>query len=173
LVIDIQAGVVAGAHDEARVLGTVGRIVDAARRQGAPIVWVQHEDGDLVRDTEAWRWAGDLAPAAEEPVVAKSFRDAFTETTLAPHLDALAARHLVIVGAQSEYCVRTTAHRAVLEGFDVTLVDDAHTTTDPAEDGLSARQIIAHTNDYFRGLRYPGRTVRVMPSTAIVEGLIR
>lgn len=169
VVIDLQVGVVAGAHDERRILGVMARLVDAWRSRREPIIWVRHEDEVLVRGSEPWQWAGGLAPQPPEPVVVKSHRDGFEKTALREQLSGLGARHLAIVGAQSEFCILTTALRAVIEGFDVTLVADAHTTTEPLQvrGALDARGIIEHTNDYFRGLRYPGREVAVVDSGSL------
>lgn len=49
--------------------------------------------------------------------------------------------------------------------FDVVLVSDAHTTTDAEHDGvtITGEQIVAHTNMYFGGLRYPGRRFDSVP----------
>lgn len=168
VVIDVQRDVVAGASEESRVLAVIGDLVSVGRQAESPIVWVRHEDEQLVAGSPGAQWAAGLEPAADEPVITKTFRDAFEETGLKSRLRDLGADQLVIVGAQSEYCVSTTAHRALVEGFDVTLVKDGHTTTEPTTGfGLSARQVIAHTNDVFRTLRYPGRTVRVMASESL------
>jgi nicotinamidase-related amidase len=168
VVIDVQRDVVAGAYEEPRVLAVVGGLVAAARRAGRPVVWVRHEDERLVASSPGAGWAGDLEPAASEPVISKAFRDAFERTSLRTRLSDLGADHLVIVGAQSEYCVSTTARRVLVEGFDVTLVEDGHTTTEPTTgSGLSACQVIAHTNEVFRTVRYPRRTVRVVTSASL------
>jgi nicotinamidase-related amidase len=78
-------------------------------------------------------------------------------------LAGLGATRLVVAGAQSDYCIRTTTQAAAARGFDVTLVGDAHTTTDAQHDGvtISGEQIIAHTSMYFAGLRYPGQRFAV------------
>lgn len=170
VVIDVQRDVVAGAYEESRVLVVIGGLVAAARRAGRPVVWIRHEDDQLVAGSPGAGWAGGLEPAASEPVITKAFRDAFEQTPLKACLSDLGADHLVIVGAQSEYCVSTTAHRALVEGFDVTLVEDAHTTTEPtAGSGLSARHVIDHTNAVLRTLRYPTRTVRVVASASLIH----
>ncbi|WP_084757028.1 isochorismatase family protein [Micromonospora cremea] len=70
------------------------------------------------------------------------------------------ADHLVVAGAASDYCLRTTMQRAAADGYDVTLVRDCHTTEDSEFDGVqvTGEQIVAHTNMYMKGLRYPGQT---------------
>ena len=110
--------------------------------------------------TDDWELAAPLTRAEGEPLVQKVLRDSFAGTDLAEVLDGLGITRLVVAGAQSDYCVRTTTQAAAVRGFDVTLVSDAHTTTDAEHDGvvISGEQIVAHTNMYFSGLRYPGQT---------------
>lgn len=91
--------------------------------------------------------------------------EVFADTGLAEVLDALGVSHLVVAGAQCDYCVRTTTQAAAVRGYDVTLVADAHTTTDSEYAGtvITGEEIIAHTNMYFRGLRYPGQRFSTAP----------
>lgn len=158
LVIDPQQGVVEDCVDAEGVLDRTAQLVDRARAEGVPVVWVQ-DHGDFAEGTDAWELAAPLSRAADEPLIRKAFRDSFTDTDLAEVLDTLDARRLVVAGAQSDYCIRTTTQAAAARGFDVTLVSDAHTTTDAVHDGvvITGEQIVAHTNMYFGGLRYPGQ----------------
>ncbi|MFP3463948.1 isochorismatase family protein [Leifsonia sp. SIMBA_070] len=75
----------------------------------------------------------------------------------------------MVTGAQSDYCVRTTAQSAAVRGYDVVLVSDAHTTTDTEWEGvaISGEQIVAHTNRYFDGLRYPGQLFGVEAAACV------
>jgi nicotinamidase-related amidase len=157
LVIDLQVGVVRGCFDADGVVARSAALVERARRTGTPVVWVQHHAPDLERGTPGWGLADGLTPRTNEPLVHKAYRDAFAETSLREVLDSLGATRLVIVGAQSDFCVRTTTQRAASLGYDVTLVSDGHTTTDTEWDGvkITGEQIVAHTNMYFSGLRYP------------------
>lgn len=168
VVIDLQVGVVVGCHDADAVLGRTAALVDRARTAGVPVVWVQDEQ-DFPFGTDAWRLAPPLTRRDDEPLVRKTYRDAFADTDLRALLDARGIDRLVVVGAQSDYCVRTTTQRAAADGYDVTLVGDAHTTTDTEWDGvpISGAQIVAHTNRYFQGLRYPGRTFAVEPAATV------
>jgi predicted secreted protein len=70
---------------------------------------------------------------------------------------------IVVAGAQSDYCIRTTTQRAAAEGFHVVLASDCHTTVDATFDGqsISAAQIVAHTNMYFGGLRYATQRIGI------------
>lgn len=158
LVIDLQQGVVVDCFDVDAVLARTARLVDRARSEGVPVIWVQDHD-DFAEGTQAWDLAPPLARQTSEPLVRKDRRDAFAATDLAEVLDTLGVKRLVVAGAQSDYCIRTTTQAAAVHGFDVSLVSDAHTTTDADHDGIviTGEQIVAHTNMYFAGLRYPGQ----------------
>lgn len=163
LVIDLQKGVLPGCHDAGGVVARTAALVDRARAAGTPVVWVQHEADDLPAGSAEWAFADGLEPGAGEPVVAKHYRDAFADTDLDEVLDGFDVTRLVVAGAQSDRCIRTTTQSAAVRGYDVTLVGDAHTTTDAEWDGveITGEQIIAHTNLYFSGLRYPDQLFAV------------
>jgi nicotinamidase-related amidase len=69
------------------------------------------------------------------------------------------ALRLVVAGAQTDACIRSTLHGALVRGDDATLVSDAHTTEDQTAWGAPPPdQVIAHTNLYWTYQRAPGRT---------------
>lgn len=167
LVIDLQNGVMPGCHDGDGVLTRVRELVDRAHDEQVSVVWVQ--DRGLGEGSADWELAGGLAVGKGEPVIHKDYRDSFAGTELAAVLEAGGIGRIVIAGAQSDYCVRTTAQAAAARGYDVTLVSDAHTTTDSEWEGvmISGKQIIAHTNRYFAGLRYPGQEFGVASAAEV------
>src|SRR5262249_26608237 len=110
IVIDVQTGVVAGAHERDAVVANVGRLVEKAREEGIPVVWVQHNDGGLARDSDAWQIVAELSPDEAEPLVHKSYGDSFEDTDLETVLDGLGVGRLVVVGAQTDMCIRSTLH---------------------------------------------------------------
>jgi len=159
MVIDLQVAVLATCRDAAGVVARTAVMVDRARAAGAPVIWVQHEEPGLVRGTPGWELPAELVPAVGEPRIFKRYRDAFAgDTGLGARVEETGATRLVVAGAQSDYCVRTTAQSAAATGYSVTLVSDCHTTEDTSWDGVAigAEQIVAHVNRYFAGLRYPG-----------------
>jgi nicotinamidase-related amidase len=159
LVVDVQNGVVAGAHERDTVVANVGRLVDRARREQVPVVWVQHSDEQLERGSEEWRIVPELSPAEAEPLVEKHYGDSFEDTTLETVLSGLGVGRLVVAGAQTDECVRSTIHGAFVRGYDTTLVSDAHTTEDLTAFGAPPPdQVIAHTNLYWKYHSAPGRT---------------
>ncbi|KTR54405.1 cysteine hydrolase family protein [Curtobacterium oceanosedimentum] len=164
LVIDLQRGVVRDCFDADGVLTRTARLVDRARASGVPVVWVL-DHGDFTEGSPDWELAAPLERRPDEPLVRKEYRDAFSDTDLLAILERSGVQHLIVAGAQSDYCARTTTQAAAVRGFDVTLVSDAHTTTDAEHDGVhvSGEQIVGHTNMYFGGLRYPGRHFAAEP----------
>jgi nicotinamidase-related amidase len=159
LVIDVQNGVVEGAHERDAVVANVANLVERARRERVPVVWVQHSDEQLARGSEEWRIVPELAPGEVEPLVEKHYGDTFEDTDLETVLSGLGVGRLVVVGAQTDECVRSTLHGAFVRGYDATLVGDAHTTEDLSAWGAPPPdQVIAHTNLYWSNQAAPGRT---------------
>lgn len=176
VVIDLQVGVLAddGTWDPGGVVRRTAQLVEAARTAGTPVVWVQHSSDELVAGDDAWQLAEGLVPADHEPMVHKRFGDAFADTDLAEILTGLEARHLVVAGAQTDACIRSTLHGAVVRGYDVTLVSDCHTTGElPAEytggELISALTKINFTNAYAAwGMDYPHSSGAAVPAADVV-----
>jgi nicotinamidase-related amidase len=159
LVVDVQVGVVEGAHQRDAVVANVGTLVERARQERVPVVWVQHSDEHLPRGSDEWRIVPELTPGDAEPVVEKSFGDSFEDTDLETVLSDLGVGRLVVAGAQTDACIRSTLHGAFVRGYDATLVGDAHTTEDQTQWGAPPPdQVIAHTNLYWTYQAAPGRT---------------
>jgi nicotinamidase-related amidase len=162
VVIDVQNSVVADAYDRDAVVANISTLVDTARDAGVPVVWVQHSDENLQKGTEAWEYVPELVRQDSEPLVHKSFGDSFEDTDLEQVLADAAVGSLVVAGAQTDACIRSTIHGAFTRGYDVTLVGDAHTTEDGTEWGAPPPdQVIAHTNLYWQYHDAPGRTAAV------------
>ncbi|UVJ38940.1 cysteine hydrolase family protein [Arthrobacter sp. CJ23] len=162
LVIDAQKGVMAGVLRRDAVLANIGTLVDKARGEGIPVVWVQHSDEQLELGSEAWEYVPELARREQEPLVPKTFSDAFEDSRLEDVLAAAGVGRLVVGGAQTDECIRSTIHGALVRGYDVTLVSDAHTTEDLSEWGAPPPEmVIAHTNLYWQNQAAPGRTAGV------------
>lgn len=171
VVIDVQNDVVEGAHNRDVVVANVARLVDRARNQQVPVVWVQHADAQIIRGSDGWRIVPELTPYDSEPLVEKTYPDSFEETTLESVLSGLGVGRLFVAGAQTDECIRSTLHGAVVRGYDATLVSDAHTTQDQTEWGaLPPADIIAHTNLYWTYHRAPGRTAGTVATDDVEFG---
>ena len=168
LVVDVQNGVVAGAHERDSVVANVGSLVEKARREHVPVVWVQHSDESLEKGSDAWRIVPELSPDGAEPLIQKNYGDSFEDTQLETVLSGLGVGRLVVVGAQTDACIRSTLHGALVRGYDATLVSDAHTTEDQTEWGApSPDLVIAHTNLYWTYQTAPGRTAGTVVTSAV------
>jgi len=163
LVIDVQNGVVSAAHDRDAVIANIAGLVDKARSQDVPVVWIQHSDDDMPLDSDSWQIVPELKPDASEPVVRKLYGDSFEATELEDVLADRGVGRLVVTGAQTDACVRSTLHGAFVRGYDTTLVSDAHTTEDLTEWGAPPPdQVISFTNLYWSFERAPGRTAALV-----------
>lgn len=162
VVVDVQNGVVRGAFHRDEVVANIGTLVAKARDEGVPIVWVQHSGEELESGSEAWQYVPELPRQGEEPLVHKTFGDSFEGTDLEQVLATAGVGRLVVAGAQTDACIRSTIHGAFVRGYDVTLVSDAHTTEDLTEWGApSPEAVVAHTNLYWQWQSAPGRTAAV------------
>ncbi|MEP6796926.1 MAG: isochorismatase family protein [Lapillicoccus sp.] len=158
LVIDVQNDVMAGAHNRDVVIANIAVLVERARAESVPVVWVQHSSEDLPRDSDGWRYVVELPQAVSEPVVHKRYGDAFEETDLEVVLAGGGVGRLVVVGAQTDGCIRSTLHGAIVRGYDAILVGDAHTTEDLSQWGApTPDKVIDHTNLYWGYHTAPGR----------------
>lgn len=159
LVIDVQSGVVAGNYERDAVVANIGGLVDKARQERVPVVWVQHFADGLERGSDGWQIVPELKPDDAEPLVDKRYGDSFEDTNLENVLSGLNVGRLIVCGAQTDMCIRSTLHGAFARGYDATLVKDAHTTEDLTSEGAPPpKDVIAHTNLYWSWQSAPGRT---------------
>ena len=159
LVIDVQNGVVGGTYERDTVVANIAELVDRARDVDVPVVWVQHHDDNLARESDEWQIVPELDRTDAEPLIEKNYGDSFEDTALETVLAGLGVGRLVVAGAQTDACIRSTLHGALARGYDATLVSDAHTTEDQTAWGAPPPdKVIAHTNLYWTYQTAPGRT---------------
>ena len=159
LVVDVQNRALVGTYQRDAVLANINSLVEKARREHVPVIWIQHSDEELERGSGDWHIVPELNPDGSEPLVEKHYLDSFEDTNLENVLSGLGVGRLVVVGAQTDACIRSTLHGAFARGYDATLVSDAHTTENQTERGTpAAEQVIAHTNLCWTYQTAPGRT---------------
>jgi nicotinamidase-related amidase len=171
LVIDVQNANTRDAWQRDEVVDRIRQLIDNAKAADVPVLWVQHEAGPFTPGSDGWQIVEKVRPETGETVIAKHYLDSFADTTLRKELDALGVGHLVICGAATDACIRATSARALIEGYDTTLVGDAHTTDEgpwdlPLPDGrtvpVGAETMIAYTNFFVADTVYPGITTSVV-----------
>lgn len=171
LVIDVQNDVVANAHNRDGVISNIATLVGKARAEGAPVIWVQHSDDTLPQDSLGWQYVSELTRDESEPLIHKQYGDSFEATDLEAVLAERRVGHLIVTGAQTDACIRSTLHGAIVRGYDATLVSDAHTTEDQSRRGAPPPdQVIAHTNLYWQYETAPGRRGGTVPTDSVDFG---
>jgi nicotinamidase-related amidase len=172
VVIDVQQGLLyppsGPTLDGAEcLLDRVGTLLQAARAQKLPVVFVRHDGGpgdDLEAGTPGWELHSALRRRADEPIVDKRHPDSFRDTALNDVLRRQGIERLILCGAQSDFCVDTTCRRAASEGYRVVLAADAHATFDNGV--IDAATIVRHENRTLRSF------ARVADSATLLgEGL--
>jgi nicotinamidase-related amidase len=168
VVIDVQNGVVGQAFDRDKVVANIATLVDKARAADVDVVWVQHNNEEMPRDSESWQYVPELVRRDTEPLVQKAYGDSFEETDLESVLAARGVGRLVVAGAQTDECIRSTLHGAIVRGYDAALVSDAHTTEDLSTYGApTPDKVIAHTNLYWQYHTAPGRTAGTLSTDEV------
>ena len=169
IVIDVQNGVVDGAPKRDDVVANINDLVGRARAQDVPVIWVQHNDPDgLALGSAEWDLVPELVRDDSEPLVHKQYGDSFEATELESLLGERAVGRLIVTGAESDACIRSTLHGAFTRGYDVTLVGDAHTTSDKTQWGAPPPEaVITHTNLYWRYQSAPGRTAGTIDTAEV------
>ncbi|MCV9962343.1 cysteine hydrolase [Pararhizobium sp. BT-229] len=178
LIIDVQNAILEGEGTperqpviDAALSETVSRLQSIqahARAAHVPVILVQHDGGPgdpLARSSHGWGLRHEIAPVPGETVVHKMSCDSFFQTDLEEQLAKHSVTHLVIGGCQTQFCVDTTARRAISLGYDVTLLSDGHMTGDMGD--LTFPQIIAHHNRVLGGFNAGGHAIELRRSDEI------
>lgn len=112
MVIDVQNGVAANAHDRDAVVANIATLINRARRADVPVIWVQHSDEGLKEGSDEWEYVAELCRRDGEPFVHKHFGDSFEGTELEALLAERGVGRIVVTGAQTDACIRSTIHGA-------------------------------------------------------------
>jgi nicotinamidase-related amidase len=168
LVIDVQNNIVSGTHNRDGVVANIATLVDKARAAKVPVVWVQHSSDEVPEGSDGWRYVPELTQDEAEPVVHKRYPDSFEDTNLEATLAERKVGRLIVSGAQTDECIRSTLHGAIVRGYDATLVSDAHTTEDLSEWGAPPPdKVIDHTNLYWHNHTAPGREAGTVSTESV------
>ncbi|MGC0406340.1 nicotinamidase-related amidase [Streptomyces sp. SAI-126] len=169
LVVDLQAALVAGAHDVEACLARVAALAGRARAAGTPVVYLRQRVDLPDVPVELLDIHPAVAPQPGDTVVDKDSADSFLGTPLDEFLRDQGIRRVVVTGFATEYCVDSTSRSALSHGYDLVLVADGHTTPQrPAGSPLpSADQVVIHHNAVFATIAYAGRTIQVLPAEKV------
>ena len=153
LIVDVQNGVLGKenqTYQAERLLSNLKHLIKKARETNTPIIYVQHvAAGQLEPDSFEWQVNERIAPKAGDIRIQKHHPSSFHDTSLEEELRRLGVEELVIGGLQTEWCIDSTIRHAFSLGFDVTVVEDGHSTMDSPT--LEAGKIVEHHNRIFKG----------------------
>ena len=179
LLIDLQNSILTGLGKPGRqpaidaalevVVAKLAALKHRARAAGIPAFIVQHDGGPghrLVKRSEGWQLRREIAPEAGDVVVHKASCDSFFETDLEAKLRARGVTRLFVGGCMTQFCVDTTARRAVSLGFDVSLISDGHTTADMGK--LAFEEIVSHHNMLLDGFDAGPHEINLIASSEIL-----
>lgn len=171
LIVDAQVGVLDGTWNTSEVVENILTALEKARLANIPVVWVQHDDDELIEGSDEWKIVDALTPLQGEAVLAKHFNSAFEQSSLQQILTSCNATHIVLAGAATNWCIRATAHAALERGYDLTLLEESHTTEDMQMlDGttLFASNMILELNVAIEWMNYPDRKNDVVLARDVV-----
>ncbi len=154
LIIDAQQELMDGNQEESPVFNkeqlirNINKVIERAKESNIPVVFVR--DLDVAEGKGAgFQVHNEINVPADAKTFDKSATNSFHGTGLLSHLQSQQVGHLVIMGCKTQHCIDTAVRTATINGFDVTLVADGHSTED--NDVLSAEQIIKHHNSTLHG----------------------
>ncbi|MFM7013570.1 MAG: cysteine hydrolase family protein [Actinomycetota bacterium] len=170
LVIDVQNTIVENSFNRDQIVSNIAAAVEKARVAEVPVIWIQHSDEDIVLGSEPWQIVPELSPMSNETKIDKHYRSSFVETELNSLLQSLGVGKVVICGAESNNCVRHTSHSALELGYDITLIQDGHTTTgfEWNDFKVDAERVIDEQNTNLMGYQLPGRKAEVVPIAELI-----
>ena len=135
LVIDAQQELIDGNQQESSVFNkmqlitNINLLIAKASKSGVPIIFVRDLD---VADGKGkgFQVHNEINVPADAKLFDKSATNPFHKTGLLNHLKTNGEGHIVIAGCKTQYCIDSAVRTATINGFDVTLAGDAHSTTD-------------------------------------------
>lgn len=132
LVIDVQQGLFerpTPIYEAKSLLSNLHTLIKHSRQQGALVVFVQHDNDNLLRkESPAWQLHHSLQPQPEDVHIYKQHGSAFEETNLGAELSSRGIRQLVICGLVTHGCVKAGSLDALKQGYQVILIADAHSS---------------------------------------------
>jgi nicotinamidase-related amidase len=173
LAIDLQNGIFAAGehqvHDASGVLERAAAILNAARLAGVPALYCQDDAGPglWAPDAAAWKIHERVSPGDSAFIFRKQFGDAFRATPLDEELQRLGRSHVIVLGAMTDFSVRATLQRALLRGYRVTLVEDAHSTLDAFD--APAPEHVRLLNAEVRAAARRGLPLQLEPAAVLVD----
>lgn len=166
LIIDMQRGDFPPAKFKYQADSTIEKINQAAdrfRAEGNPVIYIQHDgsaENAFIPGSHDWEILPELNQAPEDKVVSKTANNAFYRSELDALLRQLGIKELFISGSATDFCVNATVQAALALDYQLTVIADAHTTSNNRPK-LDAPNVIEHYNWVWANMTPTQGTVRV------------
>ncbi|WP_164670113.1 cysteine hydrolase family protein [Virgibacillus doumboii] len=154
LIIDAQQELIEGNQEERGVFNkeqlikNINLVIEKAGKSDIPVVFVR--DLDVAEGKgNGFQVHGEISVPANANFFDKAATNSFHGTGLLSHLKSQEMEHIVIMGCETQHCIDSAVRTATINGMDVTLVSDGHSTI--GGDVLSAEQIVKHHNETLHG----------------------
>jgi nicotinamidase-related amidase len=154
LIIDAQQELIDGNQEEnaifnkEQLIRNINLVIEKAVKSSVPVVFVR--DLDVAEGKgKGFQVHEEINMPANAKIFDKTATNSFHGTGLLNHLKSQRIEHVVIMGCETQHCIDSAVRTATINGFDVTLAGDGHSTTDSG--ALSAEQIIKHHNETLHG----------------------
>ena len=175
LVIDMQQGSFTAAtprYNTPAVVSRINELAAAFREHSFKVVFIQHDGtahNDFLPDTAAWALLPELEQHTSDVYIAKTANDCFYRSQLDAFLKDKGIIQLVITGCATDFCVDATVKSALARDYEITVIEDAHTTAD--RPGIDALQVIGHYNWIWQNMIPTGGNLKVAACAAYLEQL--
>ena len=112
---------------DTHIVDAVAEVLRRAREASLPILYIQDTSVNAAYVGTDRLWFPDsIAPLPEDLVFEKQDKNAFTNESLRPALEALGIRRLIMCGMASDACVAATILGARDLDFEILVIADAH-----------------------------------------------
>lgn len=150
LVIDMQKGsftIETPRFDTNGVVKRINELAEMFRELNYPVIYIQHDGtvtGEFEKNNTDWENLDELNVEPTDIRIDKYANDVFYKSELYSKLKELNVNELFITGCATDFCVESAIQSALTKDFDITVVEDGHTTGE--RPNLKAEQVIKHYN---------------------------
>lgn len=167
LIIDMQKGSFTEdtpRFDTPGVVQRINALADQFRAMNLPVIFIQHDGStmnEFIPNTLSWELLDDLNTAPKDIFIDKYANDVFYNSELQNILKTLEVNELFITGCATDFCVESTIQSALTKDYQITVVEDGHTTGD--RPNLKAKQVIDHYNWVWQNMIPTKGSIQVKP----------
>lgn len=154
LIIDAQQELIDGNEQEnpiynkEQLIKTINDVIEQAVKNNIEIIFVR--DLDVAEgNANGFEIHNEIKIHVDSKFFNKSATNSFYGTGLLEYLKNQNINHIVISGCETQHCIDSAVRTATINGIDVTLVSDGHSTK--GNNVLKPKQIIDHHNVTLHG----------------------